>query len=50
MALHESRLILVKIIYNFDVELCHGQNDWPDQKVWLIRQKKPLMCRLTPVT
>lgn len=49
MAWHEMRLLLAKVLYNLDLELCDESRDWIDQKVYLLWQKKPLMCRTIPV-
>lgn len=49
MAMHEMRLILATIIYNFDVELHEEHADWPEQQAYALWVKKPLLCRLTPV-
>ncbi|KAK8856047.1 hypothetical protein PGQ11_011959 [Apiospora arundinis] len=45
MAWHEMRLILAKLLYNFDLESDVGP-DWRDQDVYVIWDRKPLMCRL----
>jgi hypothetical protein len=45
MAWHEMRLLLAKLVYNFDIESDVGP-DWPDQKVYVIWDRKPLICRL----
>ncbi|KAI0012831.1 cytochrome P450 monooxygenase-like protein [Xylariaceae sp. FL0662B] len=49
LAWHEMRLLLAKVLYNFDLELCAESRDWSDQKVYVLWQKKPLMCRVIPV-
>lgn len=49
MAWHEMRLLLAKVLFNLDFELCDESRDWIDQKVYLLWQKKPLMCRAIPV-
>jgi hypothetical protein len=48
MAYHEMRLILAKVLYNFDLELCSNE-DWMNQKVYILWQKKPLMVKVQPV-
>ncbi|KAK8113383.1 hypothetical protein PG984_013909 [Apiospora sp. TS-2023a] len=45
LAWHEMRLILGKLLYNFDIESDVGP-DWTDQDVFIIWDRKPLMCRL----
>ncbi|KAH9871610.1 hypothetical protein J1614_005865 [Plenodomus biglobosus] len=47
MAWHEMRLLVAKVLYNFDLELCPESRDWNDQRTFILWQKKPLMCRLT---
>lgn len=49
MAWHEMRLLLAKVLASFDLELCDKSEDWTDQKVYILWQKKPLMCRATLV-
>ncbi|KLU92793.1 hypothetical protein MAPG_11778 [Magnaporthiopsis poae ATCC 64411] len=48
MAYVEMRMIMVKMLWNFDLELCDGQENWLDQKVYLVFQKHPLMVRIRP--
>ena len=43
------RLILARVIYNFDLRISNDSMTWIDQKVWNLWQKKPLMAYLTPV-
>ncbi|RYO79135.1 hypothetical protein DL764_010045 [Monosporascus ibericus] len=50
MAWHEMRLLLSKVLFNFDLQLCDESRDWADQKVYILWQKKPLMCRAVQVT
>ncbi|KAK8034123.1 hypothetical protein PG993_009118 [Apiospora rasikravindrae] len=45
LAWHEMRLIVAKLLYNFDLE-SHVGTDWLDQNVYVIWDRKPLMCRL----
>jgi cytochrome P450 len=50
MAMHEMRLILAKVLFNFDLELCPESDGWlQDQRVYVLWQKTPLMVRLKPV-
>lgn len=49
MANHEMRLILTKVLYNFDLELCPESEGWADQKVYLLWEKHPLMVKLRDV-
>jgi hypothetical protein len=43
------RLILASILWNFDLELVAGQEDWLNQKVYAVWEKNPLMVKLTAV-
>ncbi|KAI0436295.1 cytochrome P450 [Xylaria telfairii] len=45
LAWHEMRLMLGKLVYEFDIESDAGP-DWLDQKVYVIWDRKPLICRL----
>lgn len=49
MAYHEIRLLAAKMLFNFDLELCEEGRDWTEQKVFVLWEKKPLMCRLRTV-
>lgn len=49
LAWHEMRLLLATTILHFDIELCEESEEWADQKVYILWEKKPLMCRLRPV-
>lgn len=46
MAYHEMRLILAKVLYNFDLELCPQSERWMDQEVYTLWEKHPLMVRV----
>lgn len=45
----EMRLLFATVLLTFDLELCPESKEWSDQKVYTLWEKKPLMCRLTPV-
>ena len=49
MAYHEMRLILTKVLYNFNCELCEESEGWLDQKTFTLWEKHPLMVKLRPV-
>ena len=50
MALYMARLVMCKVLWNFDLELCGGQDNWiSDQKVFVTWVKLPLMAQFTPV-
>ena len=41
------RLILSRILWNFDLELAEPNDDWTNQKIFVIWQKKPLNVKVT---
>ncbi|CAM1500429.1 Fc.00g095910.m01.CDS01 [Cosmosporella sp. VM-42] len=45
----ETRLILARLMWNFDMELMPSSKDWPLQKVYLLYEKKQMHVVLTPV-
>ena len=47
LAYAESRLLLTKVLYNFDMELVPGQDDWLKQKIYLVWQKGPLYVKFS---
>ncbi|KAK5119344.1 hypothetical protein LTR85_007700 [Meristemomyces frigidus] len=49
MAYHEIRIILAKVLWNFDLQLCSESDDWIDQKIYIFWDKGPLYCQLRPV-
>lgn len=46
MGMHEMRLILAKVLFQFDLELCENSKDWAAQRAFVLWEKKPLMCRV----
>ncbi|OIW22978.1 putative cytochrome P450 monooxygenase [Coniochaeta ligniaria NRRL 30616] len=48
LAYAEMRLILAKVVYNFDMELADKDVDWLQQKVYTLWSKPPLNVYLTP--
>ncbi|KAF4213397.1 hypothetical protein CNMCM5878_000031 [Aspergillus fumigatiaffinis] len=44
LAFAEMRLILARLLWNFDLELCEESLAWSDQKAYTIWEKPPLMC------
>jgi len=40
------KLILARIIYNFDLELVNKQDDWFNQNTFVLWDKKPLMVKI----
>ncbi|KAJ5668353.1 uncharacterized protein N7477_006923 [Penicillium maclennaniae] len=50
LAYVEMRIILARMVFNFDMELDQPSDEWTDQQCFLLWEKKPLMVRLTPRT
>lgn len=48
LAYAEMRLILAKVLFNFDMELADKEVDWWAQKAYLLWDKPPLEVYLTP--
>ncbi|KAH8197034.1 hypothetical protein TruAng_008785 [Truncatella angustata] len=49
LAYSEMRLVITRMLWNFDLELMPGQNDWVSrQRVFIVYNKGPLMIRLSP--
>ncbi|RYN31170.1 hypothetical protein AA0119_g4748 [Alternaria tenuissima] len=46
MAYHEMRLIITKVLWNFDLELPEGNGNWFDQTVFTLWQKGPLNVKV----
>lgn len=44
LAWHEMRLMLAKLVYEFDIGSDAG-SDWVDQNVYIVWDRKPLICR-----
>ncbi|KAI9737244.1 MAG: hypothetical protein M1818_005776 [Claussenomyces sp. TS43310] len=49
LAYVEMRLVLVRLLWEFDLELVDQEQKWDETKVFLIWAKKPLWIRLHPV-
>ncbi|KYK57378.1 hypothetical protein DCS_04387 [Drechmeria coniospora] len=45
----EMRLIMTRLLLDFDMELMDPAQDWMDQKAFTLWEKLPLMVRLKPV-
>jgi hypothetical protein len=41
------RLILARVLWNFDLEIQDKSEDWTDQPIMVIWHKRPLMVRVT---
>jgi cytochrome P450 len=46
LAFAEMRVILARVLWNFDLELCKESENWSDQKSYVLWEKGALMCRL----
>ncbi|KAF4978170.1 hypothetical protein FZEAL_5415 [Fusarium zealandicum] len=49
LAYAESRLLLVRLLWKFDLELMSPKKHWDDQLTFVMWDKKPLQIRLTEV-
>lgn len=50
LAYAEMRVILARILWNFDVELCEESRDWIEKlQIYTLWKKQPLMVKLNPV-
>jgi cytochrome P450 len=47
LAYMEMRIILARVLWNFDVELCRESERWLEQRAFILYEKPPLMVRLT---
>lgn len=47
LAYAEMRLIVAKVLWNFDMKLANAGDKWADQNVYGLWDKKPLMVELT---
>ena len=50
LAWHEMRLLLATALLNFDIELTPESRDWNQQNIFTLWEKRPLWCKLTPVS
>lgn len=44
LANNEMRVILARVLWNFDLELCAESSEWEKQRSFLLWEKRPLMC------
>jgi cytochrome P450 len=50
LAYAEVRVVLARILWNFDIELCEESQDWMERlEIYMLWKKQPLMVKLTPV-
>ena len=50
LAYVEMRIILARLLWNFDIELCKESNNWAERmKVFMMYQREPLMVKLIPI-
>nr|AEA35023.1 hypothetical protein [Fusarium fujikuroi] len=46
LAYHQMRLILCKVLWHYDIELCPDKGNWLlDQKMYIFWEKRPLMVK-----
>ncbi|KAH7009262.1 cytochrome P450 ClCP1 [Microdochium trichocladiopsis] len=48
LAYAEMRLILTRLLYNYDLELRPESSDWPNQRIFTLWEKGDLMVKVTP--
>ncbi|KAB8302765.1 hypothetical protein EYC80_006112 [Monilinia laxa] len=48
LAYAEMRLIMTRILWNFDLELCDGMDQWSQQRIYALWEKGPLMVKVHP--
>lgn len=48
LAYVEMRIILARMIFNFDMELAEPEKDWLDQDAFVLWDKPALNVKLTP--
>lgn len=46
LAFAEMKLTISRLIYNFDFEIVNPHQNWYDQQVWGLYDKKPLMLHV----
>ena len=46
----EMKMVLAKVFWNFDLELAEKmkEDDWTDQKVYLLNEKTPMYVKMRP--
>lgn len=49
LAYAEMRLILARVLWNFDLDMMPDSKDWDKQGVFFLWDKKELHVKLTPV-
>lgn len=49
LAYAEMRLILARVVFNFDMRIADESRNWIDQRVYNLWKKGPLSVYLTPV-
>ncbi|KAK0647791.1 Averantin hydroxylase [Lasiodiplodia hormozganensis] len=48
LAYHEMRIILAKVLWHFDLQLCAESNNWADQKTYGLWEKPELWVQAKP--
>ncbi|PKY00246.1 cytochrome P450 [Aspergillus campestris IBT 28561] len=46
LAYSEMRIIMARMLWNFDLQLCEESATWNEQRSYLLWEKPPLMCQL----
>ncbi|KAK4555501.1 hypothetical protein LTR86_007253 [Recurvomyces mirabilis] len=48
LAYHEMRIILTRVLWHFDLQLCEESATWINMRHFLLWEKPPMFCTLTP--
>ena len=46
MAMHEMRLVVARLYYGFDLEVCEESLSWVEQRAFILWEKKPLFVKV----
>jgi len=46
LAYTEMRILLARLLFNFDIEATPQIEGWMDQRIWFLWDKKPLLIKL----
>lgn len=49
LAYNEMRVMLARLLWNFDLQLCAESDKWNRQLTYTLWEKPPLMCRLVDI-
>ena len=49
LAYNQMRVILARLLWNFDIDLCNDSRGWDQQRTFTLWEKNALMCRLRDI-